>query len=158
MMLKKTIAIALLTAFCSCAAAADNLEAPPKITSVPTAKVPAQKAPAPSQAQPRSRSQARATYEASRLEPTAEDMARAREQRRRAQTQASQRKPYVSDYGTVIEERYDQNNRLTEIRVTPGSTSIPYTMKNTSDRPIDNRPGADPRSTLDTPKFIEFGW
>ena len=31
-------------------------------------------------------------------------------------------------------------------------------MKNTSDRPIDNRPGADPRSTLDTPKFIEFGW
>lgn len=85
-------------------------------------------------------------------------MARAREQRRRAQNQGAQTKPYVSDYGTVIEERYDQNNRLTEIRVTPGSTSIPYTMKNTSDRPIDNRPGADPRSTLDTPKFIQFGW
>ena len=37
-------------------------------------------------------------------------------------------------------------------------TEIPYTMKNRSDRPIDNRPGADPRSTLDTPKFIQFGW
>ena len=23
---------------------------------------------------------------------------------------------------------------------------------------VDNRPGADPRSTLDTPKFIEFSW
>jgi hypothetical protein len=31
-------------------------------------------------------------------------------------------------------------------------------MKNRSDRPVDNRPGADPRSTLDTPKFIEFSW
>ena len=88
-MLRKTIALALLAAFSACAAAADNLEAPPKITSVPTAKVPAQKTPAPAQAQPRSRSQDRATYEASRLEPTAEDMARAREQRRRAQNQGA---------------------------------------------------------------------
>ena len=158
MMLKKTIALALLAAFSACAAAADNLEAPPKITSAPTAKVPAQKSQAPARVQPRSRSEARATYEASRLEPTAEDMARDREQKRRAQNEAAKRKPYVSEYGTVIEERYDQNNRLTEIRVPPGSTSIPYTMKNTSDRPIDNRQGAEPRSTLDTPTFIQFGW
>ena len=65
---------------------------------------------------------------------------------------------YRSEYGTIIEETHDQNNRVTDVRVTPGSTEIPYTMKNRSDRPVDNRPGADPRSTLDTPKFIEFSW
>ena len=70
----------------------------------------------------------------------------------------SQPEPYISPRGTKIEELHDQNNRLTEVRVTPGTTEIPYTMKNRSDRPIDNRPGADPRSTLDTPKFIQFGW
>ncbi len=146
----------MLAAFCACAAAADNLEAPPKITEVPMAEAPAS-APR-GAAAPGVRASDRATYEASRLEPSAEDMARAREAQRRAAKNSPQTKPYVSDYGTVIEEKYDQNNRLTEIRVTPGSTSIPYTMKNTSDRPIDLRPGADPRSTLDTPKFIEFGW
>ncbi len=91
----------------------------------------------------------------SRLEPSAEDMARARAHRQKSKAQSE---PFISKRGTIIEERHDQNNRLTEIRVTPGTTEIPYTMKNTSDRPIDNRPGADPRSTLDTPKFIQFGW
>lgn len=90
------------------------------------------------------------------LEPTQEDMRRARaEQRHRSNAQPE---PFVSKRGTKIEEVHDQNNRLTEVRVTPGTTEIPYTMKNRSDRPIDNRPGADSRSTLDTPKFIQFGW
>ena len=70
----------------------------------------------------------------------------------------AQPEPYISKRGTKIEERHDQNNRLTEVRVTPGTTEIPYTMKNRGDRPIDNRPGTDSRSTLDTPKFIQFGW
>ena len=100
---------------------------------------------------------ARETYEASRLEPSARDMQRAREERARKQDSGRVTK-YRSEYGTVIEETHDQNNRITEVRVTPGSTEIPYTMKNRSERPVDNRPGADPRSTLDTPKFIEFNW
>lgn len=99
----------------------------------------------------------RDTYEASRLEPTAQDIQRARETRPK-QPDSGKVTKYRSDYGTVIEETHDQDNRLTEVRVTPGSTEIPYTMKNRSERPIDNRPGADPRSTLDTPKFIEFSW
>lgn len=90
------------------------------------------------------------------LAPTEEDMRRARAERRHQYS--SQPAPYISPRGTKIEELHDQNNRLTEVRVTPGTTEIPYTMKNRSDRPIDNRPGADPRSTLDTPKFIQFGW
>ncbi len=90
------------------------------------------------------------------LAPTEEDMRRARAERRHQYS--SQPEPYISPRGTKIEELHDQNNRLTEVRVTPGTTEIPYTMKNRSDRPIDNRPGADPRSTLDTPKFIQFGW
>ncbi len=99
----------------------------------------------------------RETYEASRLEPSAADMQKARKDReKRVDTGKTTR--YKSDYGTVIEETHDQNNRLTEVRVTPGSTEIPYSMKNTGERPVDNRPGADPRSTLDTPKFIEFNW
>ena len=160
----KTTKLTLLAAFCTCftycasAVAADSLETPPKITPVPMAQPSKAKAPEPAQQRAKMRAQDRATYEASRLEPTAEDMARARQNQRDAQKNKAKNKPYVSDYGTVIEEKYDQNDRLTEIRVTPGSTSIPYTMKNTSDRPIDLRPGADPRSTLDTPKFIEFGW
>ncbi len=100
---------------------------------------------------------ARETYEASRLEPSAQDMQRAREARANKQDSGKISK-YRSEYGTVIEEVHDQNNRITEVRVTPGTTEIPYTMKNRSERPVDNRPGADPRSTLDTPKFIEFSW
>lgn len=108
--------------------------------------------------QMRSRQQDSNTYNASRLEPSAEDMAKARAAREKSAAKHSKDSIYVSNYGTRIEERHDQNNRLTEIRVTPGTTQIPYTMKNTSDRPIDDRPGADPRSTVDTPKFIQFGW
>ena len=108
--------------------------------------------------QMRSRQQDSNTYNASRLEPSAEDMAKARAAREKSAAKRSKDSIYVSNYGTRIEERHDQNNRLTEIRVTPGTTQIPYTMKNTSDRPIDDRPGADPRSTVDTPKFIQFGW
>ena len=44
------------------------------------------------------RAQDRATYEASRLEPTAEDMARARQNQRDAQKNKAKNKPYVSDY------------------------------------------------------------
>ena len=101
--------------------------------------------------------------QASRLEPSAEDMARARkaaEQRRPASERVT---TYESPKGTVggrtrIEEYHDQNNRVTEVRVTSGITEIPYTMENRSDRPIDTAPGQNSQSTLGTPKFIKFGW
>ena len=91
------------------------------------------------------------------IPPSERDMQRAREERSKRVDTGKVTK-YRSEYGTIIEETHDQNNRVTDVRVTPGSTEIPYTMKNRSDRPVDNRPGADPRSTLDTPKFIEFSW
>ena len=57
---------------------------------------------------------------------------------------------------TEIEEVRDQNNRITEYVVTPGSTQIPYTVENRSDRPSTN-PGHS-KDTLGTPKFINFGF
>ena len=133
-------------------------DAPPAYVA-PTEKVQRNAPPAPDlkKVGTRLKGAERATYEASRLEPTAEDMARARAERAK-RTDSGKVTKYRSEYGTVIEETHDQDNRITEVCVTPGSTSIPYTMKNTSERPVDNRPGADPRSTLDTPKFIEFSW
>lgn len=101
--------------------------------------------------------------EDSRLEPTAEDMEKARraaEQRRRGSDRVTQ---YRSPKGTIggrttIEEYHDQNNRVTEVKVTSGITEIPYTMENRSNRPVDTNPGQNPQSTLGTPKFIKFGW
>lgn len=151
----KKITFAVFVTMAASVYAAPDIQAPPVVTPMPTANQKASVS-TPKDA-PRTRQGDYATYNASRLEPTAEDMKRARENQRRKDS-VGQTKPYVSDYGTVIEEKHDQNNRLTEIRVTPGTTEIPYSMKNTSERPIDNRPGADPRSTLDTPKFIQFGW
>jgi hypothetical protein len=99
----------------------------------------------------------------SRLEPSAEDMARARqaaEQRRKGSDRVTQ---YRSPRGTIggrttIEEYHDQNNRVTEVKVTSGITEIPYTMENRANRQLDAAPGQNPQSTLGTPKFIKFGW
>ena len=107
--------------------------------------------------------QTQSAREASRLEPSAEDMARARkaaEQRRAASARVT---TYESPRGNVggrtkIEEYHDQNNRVTEVKVTSGITEIPYTMENRSNRPIDTAPGQNSQSTLGTPKFIKFGW
>ncbi len=153
-MLKK-ISLSILMLAAGSVYAASALEAPPVITQMPDVRT-APQTPSTVDA-PRTRQGDTRTYNASRMEPSAEDMQRARENRNRKQS-STKTDVYVSEYGTRIEETHDQNNRLTEIRVTPGTTEIPYSMKNTSERPIDNRPGADPRSTLDTPKFIQFGW
>ena len=64
----------------------------------------------------------------------------------------------TNDKRTRIETVRDQDNRVTEYIVTPGSTKIPYTIENQADRPIDTTPGGNPSGTLGTPKFIEFGW
>lgn len=153
--MRKIFTMAVLAGISSCLWAQVN-DAPPAYVP-PTAEVQRNAPPTPSTDVQKSNRDARETYEASRLEPTEQDMQRAREQRAKQEDSGKVTK-YRSEYGTVIEETHDQNNRITEVRVTPGSTSIPYTMKNRSERPVDNRPGADPRSTLDTPKFIEFNW
>ena len=75
----------------------------------------------------RSNRDARETYEASRLEPSERDMQRAREERSKRVDTGKVTK-YRSEYGTIIEETHDQNNRVTDVRVTPGSTEIPYTI------------------------------
>ncbi len=153
--MRKIFTMAVLAGISGCLWAQVN-DAPPAYVP-PTAEVQRNAPPAPSTDVQKSNRDARETYEASRLEPSEQDMQRAREQRTKQEDSGRVTK-YRSEYGTVIEETHDQNNRITEVRVTPGSTSIPYTMKNRSERPVDNRPGADPRSTLDTPKFIEFNW
>ena len=83
------------------------------------------------------------------LAPTDADYAKARKDREEGKvTRRSQR--------TEIEEVRDQNNRITEYVGTPGSTQIPYTVENRSDRPSTN-PGHS-KDTLGTPKFINFGF
>ena len=83
------------------------------------------------------------------LAPTDADYAKARKDRKEGRiTKRSQR--------TEIETIRDQNNRITEYVVTPGSTKIPYSIENRSDRPNAN-PGHS-KDTLGTPKFINFGF
>ena len=94
--------------------------------------------------------------DAARLEPTQADFEKARAQRAK-KTQATE-EVYVSERGTVIRKNVDQNNHMRSITVTPSETGIPYTMDNQADRPIENGAGANTRSTLGTPKFIEFKW
>lgn len=83
------------------------------------------------------------------LAPSDADYAKARQDRAEGKvTKRSNR--------TEIEEIRDQNNRITEYVVTPGSTKIPYSIENRSDRPNAN-PGHS-KDTLGTPKFINFGF
>ena len=91
-----------------------------------------------------------------RLEPTAEDLAKARAER--AKKVDDKANVYVSEHGTVIRKNVDQNNHMKSVTVTPKETGVTYTMENETDKPIENGPGANTRSTLGTPKFIEFSW
>ena len=63
-----------------------------------------------------------------------------------------------SPAGTTIEAVRDQDNRVTEYVVTPGSTHIPYTMENQAERPIDSTPGSNSQGTLGTTKLLKFGF
>lgn len=66
--------------------------------------------------------------------------------------------PPKFDRQTKIEEVRDENNRVTEYVVTPGTTQIPYRIENRAERPIDSSPAGNSKSTLGTTKFIELGW
>lgn len=86
------------------------------------------------------------------LAPTEADMEKARAERETG------RAPEPPAKNTTIEQVRDQNNRVTEYVVTPGSTHIPYAIENQSERPADNTPGGNSKSTLGTTKLIRFGW
>lgn len=146
MRIHASLTLTLGLGLCMAAHAAD-LTAPPTVKAVPTAPV-ANTTPATVHRAPLD----------TNLVPTEEDMARARKARAASKAGKENVTTFVSKRGTRIEEHHDQNNRLTEIRVTPGTTEIPYTMQNQSDRPINNTPGADSRSTLGTPQFFKHTW
>ena len=84
--------------------------------------------------------------EANPLLPSKADMEKAREER------AHGHLPPKFDRQTKIEEVRDENNRVTEYVVTPGTT------ENRAERPIDSSPAGNSKSTLGTTKFIELGW
>lgn len=71
------------------------------------------------------------------LAPSEEDIRKAREDREKGVV------PKVPEKRTKIEAVRDQDNRVTEYVVTPGSTQIPYTMENRAERPIDTSPGGN---------------
>ena len=80
------------------------------------------------------------------------DMKKAREDREKGKV------PQKIGNRTTVETHRDVSNRVTEIVVTPGSTKIPYTIKNRENQPIETGPAGTSQGTLGTPKFIEFGW
>ncbi len=94
----------------------------------------------------------KAKSEGMQIAPSEADLEKARADREKGIV------PKVHSKRTTIEAVRDQDNRVTEYVVTPGSTQIPYSMQNQAERPIDSTPGGNSKSTLGTPKFIEFGW
>lgn len=135
-----TAAILAAAAGALCAAPADK--APQKVQSTVAAQ-PAANAAAASKAQKNA---------ANPLLPTKEDYEHARAEREAGKV------PPKFDRQTKIEAVRDENNRVTEYVVTPGSTQIPYTMENRADRPIDTNPGANSMSTLGNTKQIRIGF
>ncbi|MFR6360225.1 MAG: hypothetical protein ACLUNV_11940 [Sutterella wadsworthensis] len=77
--------------------------------------------------------------EANPLLPSKADMEKAREER------AHGHLPPKFDRQTKIEEVRDENNRVTEYVVTPGTTQIPYRIENRAERPIDSSPAGNSR-------------
>ena len=69
------------------------------------------------------------------LAPTDADYAKARKDREEGRVE----KPVGSR--TQIETVRDQNNRITEYVVTPGSTRLPYSVENRSEYPASSAPG-----------------
>lgn len=90
--------------------------------------------------------------DATGLVPTQADMQKARAEREAG------RAPEPPAKNTTIEQVRDPNNHVTEYVVTPGSTHIPYTMKNEADRPADDTPGGNSKSTMGTTRQIRIGW
>lgn len=138
-------ALCLLTLSAAlCAAPSAPNDAPPPYAGDVKVEKPLEQ-PAPAARRP-------APDEANPLLPSKADMEKAREERAHGHV------PPKFDRQTKIEAVRDENNRVTEYVVTPGSTQIPYRIENRADRPIDSSPAGNSKSTLGTTKFIELGW
>lgn len=142
----KILAAALLAAAAGALCAAPADEAPRKVQSTVSAQ-PEANSGATAAKRPKAQSDA-----ANPLLPTKEDYEHARADREAGKV------PPKFDRQTKIEAVRDENNRVTEYVVTPGSTQIPYTMENRADRPIDGKPGANSMSTLGNTKQIRIGF
>ena len=61
---------------------------------------------------------------------------------------------------TKIEETVDNHNQVTEVKVTPMSTQVPYVMTREapSNKTGGSGPGTGSDNTMSVPKFINFGF
>ena len=61
---------------------------------------------------------------------------------------------------TKIEETVDNHNQVTEVKVTPMSTQVPYVMTREapSNKTGGSGPGTGSDNTMSIPKFINFGF
>ena len=61
---------------------------------------------------------------------------------------------------TKIEETVDNHNQVTEVKVTPMSTQVPYVMTREapSNKTGASGPGTGSDNTMSVPKFINFGF
>lgn len=147
-MRKTLIALTLGCALIATQALAQTVGAPPQISEQDARSARQSVQPAKQSNYDRLTERAKAYEVNPDLAPTEADYTKARKDR------AEGRAPKKRAQGTEIETVRDQDNRVTEYIVTPGSTHIPYTVENRADRPAD--PGD--KDTLGTPKFINFGF
>ena len=153
-MIKQTAAVlcfGLAAAAFAAPKAVDPLEIPPEFTeeaAAPAAAAEPQQAPRTVQ-MPAAKADEQAMMSLARNDS---DMKKAREDREKGKV------PQKIGSRTTVETHRDVSNRVTEIVVTPGSTKIPYTIKNRENQPIETGPAGTSQGTLGTPKFIEFGW
>lgn len=153
-MIKQTAAVlcfGLAAAAFAAPKAVDPLEIPPVFTeeaAAPAAAAEPRQAPRTVQ-MPAAKADEQAMMS---LAPNDSDMKKAREDREKGKV------PQKIGNRTTVETHRDVSNRVTEIVVTPGSTKIPYTIKNRENQPIETGPAGTSQGTLGTPKFIEFGW
>lgn len=148
------LSIASLLVAPSVMAAPDNMAPPPPQISKEAAKAAYQQA---------DKQRAATNYErvgeAARRHPANPDLApSAADYEKARQDRAAGRYAKPESQNTEIEAVRDQNNRIREYVVTPGSTHVPYTIENRADRPASDAPGSNSKGTLGTTKFINLGF
>ncbi len=145
--MKKTIIASLVLAgFSMTALAAFSIDSPPTITE---SELAASKSVPPKPAPTTAENQAK---QAKQL--TQEEIEKARKDLEAAKVRS--RNPELWEK-TKIEETVDNHNVVTEIKVTPGSTQIPYTMTRVPPSNQTKGTGAGD-GTMSVPKFINFGF
>jgi hypothetical protein len=109
-------------------------------------------------------SEAAAAHSAKNLPPmkfkeeplTKEEIAAAKKTVEQARVRTTQTGKWAK---TRIDETIDNHGRVTEVKVTPMATQIPYTMtRETGISPQSQDSAAGKGSTMSIPKFINFGF